>query len=149
MHIPDPLHPAVIHFPIVFILVGAMLACAAVAWKRLALLAAICLALGAAGSVVAVETGHKERRDEIAVPEGEGRTVLNRHEKDGEATRNLATGAAVLACAVVFLLRRWPAAAKVAAIMAAVVAISAAVRLIDTGRTGGELVYHHGVGLRF
>ena len=149
MHIPDPLHPAVIHFPIVFIIVGAMLACAAVVWKRLALLAAVCLVLGAAGSVVAVETGHKERRDEIAVPEGEGRTVLNRHENDGEATRNLATGAAVLACAVIFLLRRWPAAARVAAIMTAAFALSAAVRVIETGRTGGGLVYYYGVGLRF
>lgn len=149
MHIPDPLHPAVVHFPIVFILVGAVLACAAVAWKRLALLAAICLVLGAAASVVAVETGHKERSDEIAVPEGEGRNVLNKHERDGEATRNQTAIAAVLSCAVIFLLRRWPRAAKATAVMAAVVAISAAVRVIETGRTGGELVYHYGVGLRF
>lgn len=149
VHIPDPLHPAVVHFPIVFILVGALLACAAVAFNRLALLAAVCLVFGAAGSIIAVETGHKERRDEIAVPEGEGRNVLNKHERDGEATRNLATGAAALACAFVFLLRRWPAAARAAAILTAAVALSAAVRVIDTGRTGGELVYHYGVGLRF
>jgi len=149
VHIPDPLHPAVIHFPIVFILVGAVLAGAAVAWRRFALLAAICLALGATASVVAVETGHKEKRDEIAVPEGEGRKVLKKHEKDGEATRNLAIGAAVLAGLAALARRRWPVAARTIAVVTALAALLAALRVVEVGRTGGELVYQYGVGLRF
>lgn len=149
MHIPDPLHPAVVHFPIVLVLLGAALACAAVVWKRLALLAAICLAMGAAGSIAAVETGHKERRDEIAVPEGEGRKVLQKHEKDGEATRNLALGAAVLAMSAFFAHRRWPAVGRTIAVLTAVAALLAAARVAEAGRTGGELVYQFGVGLRF
>ncbi len=149
MHIPDPLHPAVVHFPIVLILVGAVLACAAVVWRRFALLAAICLVLGAAGAVAAVETGHKEKRDEIAVPEGEGKRVLKKHEKDGEATRNLALGSAVLAGLAVFAGQRWPVAGRALAVLTAVVALLAAARVAETGRTGGELVYQYGVGLRF
>jgi len=149
VHFPDPLHPAVVHFPIVFILAGAALAAAAVVWRRLALLAAICLALGAASSVVAVETGHKEKRDEIAVPEGEGRKVLQRHESDGEASRNIVAGAAVLAGLAAFARRRWPVAARMIAVVTAVVALLAAVRVVEVGHTGGELVYRYGVGLRF
>lgn len=149
VHFPDPLHPAVVHFPIVFILAGAALAAAAVVWRRLALLAAICLALGAASSVVAVETGQKEKRDEIAVPEGEGRKVLQKHESDGEAARNIVTGAAVLAGLASYARRRWPVAARMIAVVTAVVALLAAVRVVETGRTGGELVYRYGVGLRF
>ena len=149
MHIPDPLHPAVVHFPIVLILLGALLACSAVVWNRFALLAAICLALGAAGSIAAVETGHKEKRDEIAVPEGEGKRVLKQHERDGEAVRNLALGAALLAAAAAFSVARWPGIARAAAVATAIVALFAAARVVDSGRTGGELVYHYGVGLRF
>lgn len=149
MHIPDPLHPAVVHFPIVLILLGAALACAAVVWKRFALLAAVCLALAAASSVVAVETGQKEKRDEIAVPEGEGRKVLKKHEKDGETLRNLALAAAALAGLAVFSHSRWPAAGRVMAVTAAALALVASARVVEVGRTGGELVYRHGVGLRF
>jgi uncharacterized membrane protein len=146
---PNPLHPAVVHFPIVFILVGSVLACAAAAWRRFALPAAICLVLGAAGAVAAVETGHKEKRDEIAVPEGEGKRVLKKHEKDGEATRNLALGAALLATLAAFAGRRWPVVGRAVAVLTAITALLAAARVAETGRTGGELVYQYGVGLRF
>jgi uncharacterized membrane protein len=149
VHIPDPLHPAVVHFPIVLILLGAVLACSAVVWNRFALLAAICLALGAAGSIAAVETGHKERRDEIAVPEGDGKNVLQQHERDGEVVRNLALGAAVLAGVAAFFVKRWPTIARAIAVATAMVALLAAARVVEAGRTGGELVYHYGVGLRF
>jgi len=149
VHVPDPLHPAVVHFPIVFILVGAALAGAAVVCKRLALLAFVCLTLGVAGAVIAVETGHKEKRDEIAVPEGEGRRVLQKHEKDGEATRNWALGAAILAGLALLSERQWPRLRKTIAVLASVAALLAVVRLVEAGRTGGELVYQYGVGLRF
>lgn len=111
--------------------------------------AAICLVLGAAGAVAAVETGHKEKRDEIAVPEGEGKRVLKKHEKDGEATRNLALGAALLATLAAFAGRRWPVVGRAVAVLTAITALLAAARVAETGRTGGELVYQYGVGLRF
>jgi hypothetical protein len=133
----------------VLILLGAVLACSAVVWNRFALLAAICLALGAACSIAAVETGHKEKRDEIAVPEGEGKKVLQQHERDGELVRNLALGAAVLAGVAAFFVKRWPTIARAIAVATAMVALLAAARVVEAGRTGGELVYHYGVGLRF
>lgn len=149
MHIPDPLHPAVVHFPIVLLLFGSILACGAVRWHALAVLAAVALAIGAGGAVFAVETGQKEKRDEIAIPEGQGKEVLRRHERDGVATRNLSLAAAILALAACFLGRVNLPARRFFAVAAAALSLFVAMRIVDTGRTGGELVYYHGVGLRF
>lgn len=148
--LPDPLHPAVVHFPIVLLLLGAPLAVVAVFIPRFARLSAVVLALGAVGAMVAVQTGENERRNEIAVPEGEGRTVLRDHESHGEAARNSALVAAFLAAAGVvsrrFAFRRTAVALAVAAAGAALLA---AWQASAAGHTGGVLVYQHGVGLRF
>ena len=60
--IPNPLHPAVVHFPIVLILFGAAVACAAVVVSRwhLPAIAAVLLGLGAIGAIVATVTGEQE-----------------------------------------------------------------------------------------
>lgn len=150
MPFPDPLHPAVVHFPIALLLLGAPLAVAAVFWPRLAVLTAVVFTLGAAGAVVAVSTGEREKRDEIAVPEGEGREVLRRHENSGEAARNSAVAVAVLSIGAAT--GRWRSRPRVAALLAVLAAVGAmfvAWQVAVTGHTGGELVYHHGVGLRF
>jgi len=54
--LPNPLHPAVVHFPIVLLLLGAVAALAAAFLPRgrLPLVAAVCLSMGAVGSVAAV-----------------------------------------------------------------------------------------------
>lgn len=150
MPFPDPLHPAVVHFPIALLLLGAPLAVAAVFLPRLAVLTAAVLLLGAAGAAVAVATGEREKRDEIAVPEGEGREVLRRHESAGELARNSAVLVAVLSTgAAVGRRRSWPRAAVLLAVLAAAGAMFAAWQVAVAGHTGGESVYHHGVGLRF
>ncbi|MFZ4483679.1 MAG: hypothetical protein ACOYOL_06830 [Chthoniobacterales bacterium] len=128
---PDPLHPAVVHFPLAFLLVGAALACAAVFLRPWTWIAAAALAVGALGALAAVNTGERERSEEIAVPAGEGRRVLDAHEEQGEASRHAGVAAAIVAVA------------------ASVLALLAAREVVAAGRPGGELVYHHGVGLRF
>ncbi|MFZ9933453.1 MAG: DUF2231 domain-containing protein [Chthoniobacterales bacterium] len=148
--VPDPLHPAVVHFPVVLLLLGAPLAVLAVFLPRLAWPVAVVLLLGAAGAVAAVQTGQLEKRDEIAVPAGEGRAVLKDHEKMGETARNMALAAAVLASAAAVSrccgtrgVALWLAGGTAAA------ALLAAWEVVQAGHTGGLLVYHHGVGLRF
>lgn len=148
--IPDPLHPAVVHFPVALLLLGAPLSVAAVFLPRLDWLVCVVLLLGAFGSVAAVWTGEREKRDEIAVPDSEGRSVLRRHEESGEFARNAALIAAVLAAGAVVSRRR--SASRAAVLFAcgtAAVASIAAWRVVESGHTGGLLVYHHGVGLRF
>lgn len=148
--VPDPLHPAVVHFPIVLLLLGAPLAVLAAFVPRFARLSALVLALGAAGALVAVQTGEREKHDEIAVPEGEGKTVLRAHEDHGESARNAALAAAALAIAGAvsrrFSLRRTAVLFTAAAALAALLA---AWQVGAAGHTGGALVYLYGVGLRF
>jgi uncharacterized membrane protein len=146
--IPDPLHPAVVHFPIAFLLAGAVLACVAIFVRRWAWITAAALAVGALGAVVAVNTGERERSEEIAVPAGEGRAVLDAHEEHGEAARNAGVAAAIVAAGAAFWrTRRF--AGRILAVAAAVLALAAAREVVAAGKTGGELVYRHGVGLRF
>ncbi len=146
---PDPLHPAVAHFPVVLLLLGAPLAVAAVFRPSLRVLAAVVLSLGAAGAALAVYTGQEEKRNEIAVPAGEGRSILRDHEKSGERARNAGAAAAVLALgAALVRWRGWPSA-RWLAVMAALLAVVAAWQVVVSGQTGGWLVYQHGVGLRF
>lgn len=148
--VPDPLHPAVVHFPVALLLLGAPLSVAAVFLPRLAWLVCAVLLLGAVGSMAAVWTGEREKRDEIAVPEGEGRSVLRRHQESGEFARNAAVVAAALAAGAAVSRRR--AARRAAVFLAcgtALVASIAAWKVAEAGHNGGLLVYHHGVGLRF
>ncbi len=145
--IPNPLHPAIVHFPIVFILIGTAVAFIAVFLRRwhLPLLAAILLAGGAAGAVVATWTGGEDEEivGELS-PRAEG--VLEEHEEWGEFTRNVAMGAALLAIAAAALVA-FPKAARGASVAAALAAAVASYGVAQTGHYGGQLVYKNGVGI--
>jgi uncharacterized membrane protein len=138
----------VVHFPVVLLLLGAPLALAAIFLPRCAVLAAVVLVLGAAGAVVAVNTGEREKRYEIAVPEGAARQVLREHERSGERARNAALPAALLAGAGCIRWRR-KRVGRLLLAAAAVCAVGAAWQVAGAGKTGGQLVYDYGVGLRF
>ena len=145
--LPDPLHPAVVHFPIVLLLLGAPLAVVAVFFRRhhLPLLAAVVLLLGACGAVVATVTGGKdaEMAGELA---GNGESILEQHEEWGERARNFSLIAAVLAIASAALARQ-PAVGRIVGSAAAVAAIAAALSVAQAGHYGGQVVYKLGVGV--
>jgi uncharacterized membrane protein len=145
--LPDPLHPAVVHFPIVLLLLGAPLAVVAVFVRRwnLPVLAAVVLALGASGAVVATWTGGQaaELAGELA---GGGEQVLDQHEEWGERARNAGIVTAVLAVASAALFRK-PVAARSAGAAAALAAVAAAFSVAQAGHHGGQVVYKFGVGV--
>ncbi|GAB4251050.1 MAG: hypothetical protein OHK005_18150 [Candidatus Methylacidiphilales bacterium] len=145
--IPSPLHPAIVHFPIVLILIGAALALAAVFLRRwnLPTIAAVCLSLGAFGSLAATLTGEQEEEmvGEL-VPAAE--RMLDEHEEWAELTRNLAIVAAVISIAAA-LMGRFPFVARMSGAVAALVALAAAFAVAQTGHHGGQLVYRFGVGV--
>jgi len=144
--IPDPLHPAVVHFPIALLIVGAGLSVIAVLFRRWAPAAALLLVLGAAGAVVAVGTGESED-DRLGKLQGAAHQLLEDHEHAGERARNFALVAAALSV-LALLAARWSLLGRSIGALAAVVALMTAWNVAQAGHYGGLLVYHQGIGLR-
>jgi len=145
--IPDPLHPAVVHFPIVLLLLGAPPAVVSLFLRKwhLPLLTAGVLALGGAGAVVATWTG-EEAAELAGELSARGEKTLDAHEDWGERARNAGLVGAVLAILSAALGRR-PVAARALGAAAAVAAVAAAFSVAQAGHYGGEVVYKHGVGV--
>jgi uncharacterized membrane protein len=145
--LPDPLHPALVHFPIVLVLIGTLVAVVAVVFRRwhLPWLAAVLLVTGAAGAFVATRSGGQQAEMVGEISES-AELILDQHEQWGEHTRTLALAAAILALASASL-ARFPKVARGLAISTALVAAAAAYAVSQTGHYGGQLVYKHGVGI--
>lgn len=141
---PDPLHPAVVHFPIAIALLlfpaAALVALGVAAgWlDRRAWALVLLLHAGGAGSAwFAEETGHEqeERVEEV---------VAERHIHDHEeaAERLVAVMAGTLIVTAAGLLGgRVGGLARAASVVAALGVLAAS---YPAGQTGGALVYEHG-----
>lgn len=145
--IPNPLHPAIVHFPIVLILIGSLLAVAAAVVRRwhLPWLTAAFLIGGAVGAAFATLTG-KQQAEMVGIIPDRLEALLEEHEEWGEQTRNLAIVAALLAVASASL-ARFPKVARGTGVVTALVAVAAAYSVAETGHLGGQLVYKHGIGI--
>ncbi|MCX6877704.1 MAG: hypothetical protein NTW21_28420 [Verrucomicrobia bacterium] len=145
--LPNPLHPAIVHFPIVLILIGALVAVVAMVLRRwhLPWLAAVLLITGAAGAFAAARTGSQQAEMVGEISES-AETLLDQHEEWGERTRTIAVAAAILAL-VSASLARFPKVARSLSVATALVAGAAAYAVAETGHLGGRLVYKHGVGI--
>lgn len=144
--VPSPLHPALVHFPIVLILLGtivAIVAAATVRWN-LRWAAAAILALGAIGAVVAAGTGEEEGEAIDQTPAVSA--LLEQHAQWAERTEVVAIAAAILAVAAV-VGTRWRLARHGLGVVSAVAAIAASVCVFETGHRGGQLVYRHAAGV--
>jgi uncharacterized membrane protein len=146
--LPDPLHPAIVHFPIVLILLGTLVAIIASFIKRwnLPWLSAGLLTLGALGAIGATWSGreHEESAKNLS-PRAD--KILEEHEEWGERTRNVAIAAAVLGVAALIVSSRFPKVARGLSTVTALVAIGASYCVAETGHYGGLLVYKHGAGV--
>ena len=142
--LPDPLHPAVVHFPIVLTFLLPLAALVAL-WhgrrqpgaRGIWMLTTALAAALTASAWLAVETGEAdEERVEQVVPEA----ALEGHEEAAERFLLLSAGVLVLAGAG--LLRgRIGTAARLATTAGALGLVVAG---IQVGHSGGELVYRHG-----
>ncbi len=145
--IPEPLHPAVVHFPIVLaVLLPPVTALAAWAIRsdrlpRRGWLAVLVLqALLVASAWLAVETGEAE---EEIVEEVVAERYIEDHEEAAE--RFLGLVALILPVAGIGLLRgRVGGAARVLTLAASLAALGVGA---SVGHSGGELVYRHGASL--
>lgn len=140
--LPDPLHPAVVHFPIALTFAALLFEAASRAprWRTLATASLILLVLAAISAVVAVVTGHVAH-EEAVVPVA-ARSLLEQHEELGEL---LAWGLALLAVAGAALARSGRRNGLLGWLYLALVCVFCAVMAYQ-GHLGGRLVYEHGVG---
>jgi uncharacterized membrane protein len=145
--LPSPLHPAVVHFPIVLLLVGAGLAWLAVGVRRglLPWLAALLLVGGAAGALVAAKTGDEDKEVVSELP-SVAESLLDQHEEWGEWTRNVALVAAGLSVLAAFGWKNVQILRGLAC-GAALAATASAFCVYQTGHRGGRLVYRYGAGI--
>lgn len=138
-----PLHPVVVHFPIVLGIVLPFVALVlwwgiekkgwpVKTWIGVAVLALV-YTLSAAGAVVLGE--NDEERVEKVVPE----KVIEQHEEAGEAVPWIAGG--LLLVSVAGFRFKNSHHARLALV---ILSLAAIVPLANTGHTGGELVYRHG-----
>jgi hypothetical protein len=142
--IPDPLHAAVIHFPIALAMLLPLVAAVALVairrggsvrqWWGITL--AVVLAL-AVSSFVAVRTGEAE---EDRVERAVGEQPLHTHEEAGERFLVL-TGALLALGAAGLLPKRVGGAFR---LLGSVATVGVLVAGWQVGHTGGELVYRHG-----
>jgi uncharacterized membrane protein len=142
--LPDPMHPAVVHFPIVFMILLPLIALGAL-WainrgspQRRVWAAPVALAAALTASAwVAVETGESQ---EEKVEEAVSETPLKAHEESAEQFLWL-SGALLVLTGAGLLSGRAGGAARIAATLGAVglAAVGAQV-----GHTGGKLVYQYG-----
>lgn len=145
--IPDPLHPAIVHFPIVLIVLGTLVSAIAVFWRKgyVPAFAAALLVLGALGAWAALATGESDGGlVEKTSPQAE--SLLDAHEDWAKRTMTAAAIAAVIAVGAAALFR-FPRAARGVAVAAALAAGVASWTVYETGHRGGALVYRHGAGV--
>jgi uncharacterized membrane protein len=145
--IPDPLHPSIVHFPIVLIFLGTLFSILTIFTRRGALpqFTVFILILAAASAQFAVITGD-DQVDDVIQRTPEARPLMKSHAEWGEEMRNFA---AVAACSAVLALAFYKARTfrQVMAFLTTIIAAGACYCALGAAKGGGEMVYHHGVGI--
>ena len=143
--IPDPFHPAVVHYPIVLTLFGTVLAVGALLPRRfgLSFWTFLLFVLATAGTQYAVVTGQQQHFPQAnpAV-----HAAVRDHAEWGEQTRtfDLITTVAALVSLAVVRVRR---ARRLFASVTVGCAVLTSYNVLKTAENGGKLVYDLGVGV--
>jgi uncharacterized membrane protein len=146
LHLPDPVHPFAVHFPMAFLLLGAAASALSLLWPnryivRLALLAML---LGALGATWAQRTGVEEAAAVRYV--GESTAAAVQEHKSASELMLAASWIAAVAAAAVFFSNLIP----VVSLLARLVAVAACLFLLWTMQaahhTGMELTHRHFFG---
>jgi uncharacterized membrane protein len=146
--VPDPLHPAIVHFPIVLIFLGALLSIFTIFTRRGALpqFTAVILILAAGAAQLAVNTGG-DQVDDVIRRMPESKPLILAHAEWGVKMRTAAVSAAISAL-VALAFYRLGRARRVLAFITTVIAAAACYCAFEAAKKGGAMVYHHGVGLQ-
>jgi uncharacterized membrane protein len=146
--LPDPLHPAIVHFPIVLIFFGTLLSIFSVLTKRAALpqYTALVLVLAAASAQLAVMAGDDQEK-QITRRAPETKSVIEEHAHWGELTSQVSMVAAGVAL-ITLLFHRSKGLRKGLAFVTMLGAIGACYCVIEAADRGAGMVYHQGIGIQ-
>ena len=146
--LPDPLHPAIVHFPIVLIFLGTLLSVFSLLTKRAALpqYTALVLVLAAISAQFAVITGDDQEK-QITSRAPETKSVIEEHAHWGELTRTVLMVTAGFALVTV-LFHRSKGLRKGLAFVTMLGAIGASYCVIEAADRGAGMVYHQGLGIQ-
>jgi uncharacterized membrane protein len=146
--LPTPLHPAIVHLPIVLTFLGTLFALISIVTRRLwlPLYTAIILVLAALGAQFAVITGGAQ--DPLfSTLSQEQKQLVEEHSNWGENARIALVAAAVLAL-VALGLHRFGPSRRVVAVLTTLAGLVACFIVWRTAQLGGHLVFQHGIGLQ-
>ena len=146
--IPAPLHPAIVHFPIALIFLGALLTALTIFTRRGALpqFAAVTLILAAGAAQVAFNTG-EDQVEAILQRMPEAKPLILAHAEWSEWVRNISVFAAI-SSVVALAFYRATNIRRVLAFITTLLAGAACYCVFQTVENGGAMVYHHGVGVQ-
>ena len=145
---PDPLHPAIVHFPIVLIFFGTLLSVFSVLTKRAALpqYTALVLVLAAISAQFVVIAGVDQEK-QITSRASETKSVIEEHAHWGELTRTVSMVTAGIALITV-LFHHSKRLRKGLAFVTMLGAIGASYCVIKAADHGHGMVYHQGIGVQ-
>ena len=144
--IPNPLHPAIVHFPIVLTFLGTLLALVSIITRRLwlPLYVAVVLVLAALGAQFAVITG--DSQDPLfSTLSSEQKELVEEHSNWGENGRTTLIVAAVLSL-IAFGLHRFGTSRRVVAGLTTLAGCVACFFVLRAAQLGGHLVFQHRIG---
>jgi uncharacterized membrane protein len=146
--IPIPLHPAIVHFPIALIFLGAFLSTLTIFTRRGALpqFAAVTLILAAAAAQAAISTGG-DQADAVLKRMPEAKPLILVHAEWGEWVRNVSVIAAVSAVLALGFYRV-ANIRRILAFITTLIAGAACYCVFEAAEHGAAMVYHHGVGVQ-
>ena len=146
LHLPDPVHPFAVHFPVAFLLLGAAAIFLSLLWphRYVVRLAFLMMILGALGSTWAHSTGTEEAAAIRYV--GETTSVAVQEHKSASDLMLAASWIAAIAAGAVFFTNLIPGLS----LLARLVAVAASLFLLWTMQashhTGLELTHTHFFG---
>lgn len=143
LHIPDPLHPFAVHFPVAFLCLGAAAALGALFFARRTLgwFAAALLALGALGAQWAYTTGVEDAL-RVRYVTAATQETLRAHQREANGTR-LAAAVAAAAGLAAALAMRVPGVSLLARLLCVAAAGWMLWTMQETLHSGSRLTHEH------
>ena len=146
LHLPDPVHPFAVHFPVAFLLLGAAAIALSLLWpnRYIVRLAFLCMVLGALGSTWAHSTGVAEASAIRYV--GASTAVAVQEHKNASDLMLAASWIAAAAAAAVFFSNLIPGVSLLARLVAVASCLFLLWTMQASHHTGMELTHAHFFG---